>query len=271
MCSYCCLPVVLACLGAVLQGVSGTDEGYVYLTREQESFVAYQTESSTNWSVSTQGSLYLNFRTSYKDGFLAFAKGPTGQLQLWLEEGKLRVEYSLSGTTKLAFTVGRRLNTDATFRLELLKNLERVIAIVHDSANGALHQVNEPHDLVWDLDSYVYVGGVRDTFTAKVKAPANFIGCISDVRLSSAVDVVSASVVAQRGVKTGNCTTYNFCQDGNKCARAVDCVNLWNDSRCDCRTAPKYGPTCSEHGENAHTAEILHAIPLIGQLDVGIA
>ena len=257
----CCLPVLLACLGAVLQGVSGTDEGYVFLSREQGSFVAYQTESSTNWSPSTQGSLYLNFRTSYKNGLLAFAEGPTGQLQLWLEEGTLRVEYSLNGTTKLAFTVGRRLNTDATFRLELFKNPERVTAIVHDSDNGALHRANEAHDLVWDLDSYVYVGGVRDTFTAKVKAPANFIGCISDVRLSSAVDVASASVVAQSGVKTGNCTSYTFCKDGNKCARALDCVNLWNDSTCDCRTAPKYGPTCNEHGENTHMADTREISP----------
>lgn len=240
----------------MLQGVSGTDEGYVFLSREQESFVAYQTESSTNWRPSAQGWLHLNFRTSYKDGLLAFAEGPTGQFQLWLEEGKLRVEYSLNGTTKLAFTVGRRLNTDATFNLELVKNPERVVAIVHDSANGALHRVIEAHDLVWDLDSYVYVGGVQDTSSAKVKAPANFIGCISDVRLSSAVDVAPALVVTQSGVKTGNCTSYTFCEDGNKCARALDCVNLWNDSTCDCRTAPKYGPTCNENGENAHTTDI---------------
>ena len=262
MYSYWCLPVLLVGLGAVLQGVTGRDDGYVFLSREQENYVIYHTGSSTNWRPGAEGSLYLKFRTSYKDGLLAFAEGSTGRLQLWLEEGKLRVEYSLNGATELAFTVGRRLNTDATFDLVLYKNHSRVGAILNDSVNAVLYEEEVAHGLVWDLDSYVYVGGVQDALKAKVKAPAKFIGCISDVGLSnsSTVEAASALRVAHSGAITGNCAAYNFCEDSRKCARAVDCVNLWNDTSCDCRTAPKDGPTCNEYGENAYIMVILHAV-----------
>ena len=252
MCRFWCLAVLVLGLDALLQGVNAIDEGYVFLDRERENFVSYQADFSTKWRPREEGSLFLRFRTSYKDGLLAFAEGPTGRLQLWLEEGRLRVEYSVKDSIALAFTVGRRLHTDAIFNLTFYKQPLLVGVTLNDSVNAVLYEEVLAHDLTWDLDSYVYVGGVLDALTAKVKSPAKLIGCISDVGLSnsSAVEVASASLVAQSGAVAGNCVTYNLCQNSSRCFRRVDCVNLWNDTACDCRTASKSGPTCTEEGEN---------------------
>lgn len=252
MYSYWCLAVLFVGWGTTLQGVNGREDGYVFLDREQENFVSYQTGYSTNWRPREEGSLFLRFRTSYKDGLLAFAEGPAGRLQLWLEEGRLRVEYSVNDSTLLAFSLGKRLNTDAIFDLTFYKEPLLVGAVLNDSVNAVLHEEMLAHDLIWDLDSYVYVGGVQDALTAKMKSPAKLIGCISDVGLSNTttVEVASASRVARSGAVTGNCVTYDLCQNSSRCFRALDCVNLWNDTTCNCKTASKYGPTCTEDGEN---------------------
>lgn len=249
------LSVLLACLGAVLQGVAGTGDGYVFLSREQESFVAYQTGSSMNWRPRAEGSLHLKFRTPYKDSLLAFAEGPTGRFQIWLEEGKLRIEY-FNGTSVLEITMGRRLNTGATIDLTIYKYPASVLTILHDGVNSAVVE-DAAHDLVWDLDSYFYVGGVRVTLKGKVKSPAKFIGCIYNVGLSniSAVNIETASPAAQSGVEIGNCTSYDACEVSNECADKKYCVNLWNDTACNCSTAPMDGPTCNEYGENANRAD----------------
>jgi hypothetical protein len=236
-------------------------QGRVFLSKEEERFAAYQVDSATNWTITTEGALTFKFRTHAKNGLLAFARGKGGQFQLWLQEGRLLGEYSFNGAAVFSFDQGKRLNTDSLISVLLSKtSTEFTIFVIGAPYDGPLMKVYNTSS-EWDIDSPIYMGGLPSAYRAQLRFPnEQFVGCIQEVKVSNTVTPPGASspLFEQRGTTLGNCVDFNAC-NSNNCSVPSQCRNRWTEFTCICGNPPDlYGPTCREYAAGEYSFQPTH-------------
>ena len=207
------------------------------------------------WSPCQNGSFTFEFNTAHPNGLLLYMDdgGRFDFLELKLVRGVIRLRLNLGeGATILA--VGQNLNDRQWHKVEVARDEEDTTLIVDKESQTQKSQGNEFAFGNLSQNSFMFVGGMPITYSAKLSLLAlpsvmfepRYRGSVRNILYSNCGSaLMRVDMIESRGVRTN---VLDRCEEENPCKHGGICISTDSGSICDCSGTEYEGPLC-EIGE----------------------